>query len=41
MSTSVHRSIDRAPMSAYQFVVVAICLLIVLAEGYDLLIMAF
>ncbi|WP_220459255.1 MFS transporter [Paenarthrobacter ureafaciens] len=39
--TSVRESIDRAPMSAYQVLVVVICLAIVLAEGFDLLIMAF
>lgn len=39
--TSVRESIDRAPMSAYQVMVVVICVAIVLAEGFDLFIMAF
>lgn len=38
---SIRDSIDRAPMSGFQLSVVGICLLIILAEGYDLLLMAF
>lgn len=38
---SIRESIDRARMSGFQVRVVIICLLIVLAEGYDLLLMAF
>lgn len=38
---SVRESIDRAPMSRYQILVIGICLLIILVEGYDLLLMAF
>lgn len=40
-STSIRESIDRAPMSPYQLLIVGVCFLIVLAEGYDLLLMAF
>lgn len=38
---SIRESIDRAPLSPYQILVVAICFLIVLVEGYDLLVMAY
>ncbi|MCB8914035.1 MFS transporter [Rhodococcus rhodochrous] len=38
---SIRDSIDDAPMSRYQVMVVGICLAIVLSEGYDLLLMAF
>ena len=38
---SIRESIDRAPLSRYQVLVISICLLIVLIEGYDLLLMAF
>lgn len=38
---SIRQSIDDARMSGFQIMVVIICLLIVLAEGYDLLLMAF
>lgn len=38
---SIRQSIDTARMSSFQVMVVIICLLIVLAEGYDLLLMAF
>ncbi|BAH51564.1 putative vanillate transporter [Rhodococcus opacus B4] len=38
---SIRESIDQAPMSKYQVMVVGICLAIVLSEGYDLLLMAF
>ncbi|MCT1766657.1 MFS transporter [Brevibacterium casei] len=38
---SIRESIDRAPITAFQFGVVGTCLLILLTEGYDLLIMAF
>jgi benzoate transport len=38
---SIRESIDQAPMSKYQVMVVGICLVIVLSEGYDLLLMAF
>lgn len=38
---SIRQSIDNARMSGFQVMVVIICLLIVLAEGYDLLLMAF
>lgn len=41
VSMSIRESIDRAPMSRYQVLVISICLLIVLIEGYDLLLMAF
>ena len=38
---TIRESIDRAPLSRYQMLVISICLLIVLIEGYDLLLMAF
>ncbi|GAA4641431.1 MFS transporter [Gordonia humi] len=38
---NIRESIDNAPMSRYQMMVVGICLAIVLSEGYDLLLMAF
>ena len=38
---SIRETIDRAPMSRYQILVISMCLLIVLIEGYDLLLMAF
>ncbi|GGF15817.1 MFS transporter [Subtercola lobariae] len=38
---SIRESIDKAPMSRYQLLVISISLLIVLIEGYDLLLMAF
>ncbi|RFA13198.1 MFS transporter [Subtercola boreus] len=38
---SIRESIDRAPLSRYQILVISLCLLIVLIEGYDLLLMAF
>jgi benzoate transport len=38
---SIRESIDRAPVSRYQGLLVAICVLITLIEGYDLLLMAF
>ncbi|RFA08856.1 MFS transporter [Subtercola boreus] len=38
---SIRESIDRAPLSRYQILVITICLVIVLIEGYDLLLMAF
>lgn len=41
MKLTIRETVDRAPMSAYQLMIVGICLLVILAEGYDLLIMAF
>lgn len=38
---SIRESIDRAPLSPYQGLLVGICVLITLIEGYDLLLMAF
>ncbi|WP_374947763.1 MFS transporter [Agreia sp.] len=38
---TIRESIDRAPLSRYQLLVISICLLIILIEGYDLLLMAF
>ena len=38
---SIRESIDRAPLSPYQGLLVGICVFITLIEGYDLLLMAF
>lgn len=38
---TIRESIDGSPLSRYQTLVISICLLITLIEGYDLLLMAF
>lgn len=38
---NLQETIDRSPMSAFQIRVVALCLLVNMADGYDVLVMAF